>query len=279
MPTQSELIGNHPVPPNIFQRWFRCNDVAVTATKCHRSLETLIPVTDEQLIEWLAQKLIHHHYEDTRVERLKQKYREIGYPQYAEQHRKLPRLDATKKGNATEILLVEYIEGCQNKPLTKIFRLRYNPNVDQSMKGDDALLVDIFQDNNGNDQIKIFLGEAKYRQTPSAAVVNEIANSLSRDKKPLSFSFLVEQLLKDEDSEAIGDLLDKFLVDEVKNGEKIIYAGFLLGNQNTFRFVDNNLNSNNPSLVFISSGIQNSQDLISAAYTRAEALLLNPIVL
>jgi hypothetical protein len=276
MPTQSQLIGNHPPPPDIFQRWLRCNDVAVTASKCHRSLGNLIPTTDEQLIEWLAQKLIQHHYEDTRLERLKQKYREIGYPQYAEQHRKLPRLDTTKKGNAAEIILVEYIESCQNKVLTKVFRLRYNPNVDQSMKGDDALLVDIYKDEKGADHIKIFLGEAKYRQTPSAAVVKEIANALDKDKKPLSYSFLVEELLKDDESVAIGDLLDKFIVQEVKSRSDIIYAGFLLSNQDTFRFVENNLASNNPSMVFISTGIQNSQELIDAAYGRAEALLLNP---
>ena len=83
MPLQSDLIGNHPVLPHIFHRWLSCNDIAVTATKCHRSLQNLIPISDAGLIEWLAQKLIQHHYDDARLERLKQKYREIGYTQYA----------------------------------------------------------------------------------------------------------------------------------------------------------------------------------------------------
>jgi hypothetical protein len=277
MPSQSELIGDHPADTNIFGRWLACNDVAVTATKCHRSLTNSIVGTDTDLINWLAEKLIKHHYDESRLNRLKEKYREAGFPQYAEEHRKLPRADKTKKGNATEILLSEYIESCQKKALVKIYRHRYNPNVDQSMKGDDVLMVDLFKTETGRDSIKIFLGEAKFRGTPTKVVIDEITQSLSREKKPLSYSFLVDELNKKEDTKALADILDGFIIDEIKSRNGVHYAGMLLSNRRTFQVVESNLTSDNPLLVFISAGIDDPDALINAAYAKAEALVLNPI--
>jgi len=273
MAKQSDLIGNHPAQPNIFERWLACTDVKNTPTKCHRSLVNSIPANDAGLIDWLAERLVHHHYDEERLERLKQKYRDVGFAQYAEQNRRLPRADKTKKGNATEILLIEYIESCQNKPLVKAYKLRYNPNVDQAIKGDDTLLVDTFKDANDKDEIRVFLGEAKFRKTSSKTVVESISKSLSKDKKPLSYSFLVDELNRSDKTKKLADLLDQFIIEEVKNRGNLIYTGFLLSDANTFKVVEANLSSNNPSLVFISTGIDAPEGLINEAFKKAEALL------
>lgn len=91
MKTQSELIGNHPLSPNIFTKWLLHNDTPVTATKSHRSLTPLISTTDIDLIKWLGNKLIEHHYNDDRLNKLKERYKKLGFTEYAEQSRKLPR--------------------------------------------------------------------------------------------------------------------------------------------------------------------------------------------
>ena len=275
MAKQTDLIGSHPKAPNIFSKWLACNDVPVTATKSHRSLTPLIPETDASLIDWLSRKIIEHHHSDDRIQKLKKNFSEVGFEKYAQQHRKLPVSDKTKKGNTTEIILLEYVEGCLAKSLVKIFRLRYNPNADQAMKGDDVLLIDVVTENDLS-KVKVYLGEAKFRKTPDGAIVKTISQSLSKDKKPLSYSFVIEELGKDDSMKEVTELLDTFLIDEIKGNGDLIYAGFLLSNTDTFRYVEDNLNSDNPHFIFISAGIQNPDELINKSFEKAEYLVNNP---
>ena len=144
-------------------------------------------------------KIIGHHYTQFRIDRLKEKYGSLGFEKYAEQHRKLPVADKVKKGNATEILLTDYVQTTQGKEFIKVFKLKYNPNVDQAIKGDDTLMVDLFEEN-GNEKIKIYLGESKFRKTPAKDVIEDITNSLSKDTLPLSYTFLVEEIAKTDEA-------------------------------------------------------------------------------
>jgi len=274
MPNQKDLIGTHPKAPNIFSTWLDCNDVAVTATKSHRSLTPLV-ATNNALIEWLGRKIFDHHHSEYRIEKLKENFSKLGYKKYAEQNRKLPVADKTKKGNATEILLSEYIESSLEKSLVKVFKLKYNPNADQAMKGDDTLLIDVVSINK-TQRIRLYLGEAKFRKTPSSTVVKTISKSLSKDKKPLSYSFIIDELGRDKATKDLADLLDTFLIDEVKGKGDIIYTGFLLSNADTFKVVEANLNSDNPLFVLISIGIADPEELIKKAFERAEYLFNNP---
>lgn len=275
MPNQAELIGSHPIAPNLFSKWLQCNDVALTATKTHRSLTPLLSTTDSELVEWLGRKIFEHHHSDYRIEQLKRNFGQLGFKKYAEQNRKLPVADKTKKGNATEILLSEYIESSLSKKLVKIFKLKYNPNADQAMKGDDTLLVDVITDKKST-RIRLYLGEAKFRKTPNSTIVNTISKSLSKDKKPLSYSFIVDELGKSESTKELADLLDSFLIDEIKGNGDLIYTGLLLSNLDTFRIVEANLNSDNPLFILISIGIDDPEKLIDLAFDKAEYLFNNP---
>lgn len=275
MNKQSVLIGKHPIPPNCFGLWFDCIDADITATKCHRSLTEKLFSLDDIVVDWFARKLINHHYSDYRLEKLKQNYRDIGYPKYAEQHRKLPKSDKTKKGNATEILLTEYVESCLGKALTKVFKLKYNPNVDQAMKGDDTLMVDVVHKGN-MENVKLYLGEAKFRKQPSKTVVDEIAKALEKNKTPISYSFLVDELGRNYETRELANTLDKFLVDEIKSKGDLTYTGFLLSNTNTSKCVESNLKSKNPALIFISVSIENPEELITKAFEKAEHLIKHP---
>jgi hypothetical protein len=274
MPTQKDLIGDHPASPNEFNRWLDCDDIAPTTTKRHRSLTAKI-VLDTQLIEWLGRKIFDHHHSDYRVKKLKENYKKLGFKKYASQHRQLPEADKVKKGNATEILLIEYVQGALQKDLIKAVKLKYNPNVDQAIKGDDTLMIDLVSVA-GKDEIKIYLGEAKFRSSPSKQVVTDISKSLSKDKKPLSYSFLVNQLGNNADTEDLADRLDKFIIDEIKKDGKIIYTGFLLSDTKTSAVVETHLNSDNPLMVLISVGIDDPKELIKKAFEYAETLFANP---
>lgn len=276
MTKQIDLIGNHPNVEHPLGAWLNVNDIPVTATKCHRELTERNDDDDDDLILWMAHKLISHHYSNFRLEQLKKKYVELGFEKYAEQNRKLPIADKVKKGNATEIILTEYIQSTLNRELIKVFKLKYNPNVDQAIKGDDTLMVDFFEQESGND-LKIYLGESKFRTTPSKEAVNEISSSLKKEKMPLSYSFLVEEIAKSNEELALK--LDDFIVQDIKDKGQLIYTGLLLSNQNTSANVERNLNNDNPELIFISIGIQEPANFINRAFEKANELIANPFAL
>jgi hypothetical protein len=273
MTKQISLIGIHPNETHPFGVWLNATDIPVTATKCHRELTERNTEEKEDLILWMANKLISHHYSTFRLEQLKRKYEELGFEKYAEQNRKLPIVDKVKKGNATEILLTEYIQSTLNRELIKVFKLKYNPNVDQAIKGDDTLMVDLLEQEAGN-ELKIFLGESKFRTTPTKQVVDDISSSLEKEKMPLSYSFLVEEIAKDNVELALK--LDDFIVQDIKDKGQLIYTGLLLSNEHTSRFVEKNLNNDNPELIFISIGIQNPENFIRLAFEKANELIANP---
>jgi hypothetical protein len=275
MTKQEELIGKHPDSTHPFGKWLVSRDLPDSATQCHREL-TESAAVDDDLIEWMARKIIDHHYTKFRIDRLKEKYESLGYAQYAAQHRKLPVADKVKKGNATEVLLTDYVQTTQGKEFIKIFKLKYNPNVDQAIKGDDTLMVDMFEEN-GNEKIKLYLGESKFRKEPSKAVVEGITNSLSKDTLPLSYTFLVEEIAKTDEQLAIK--LDDYIVQDVKDRGDLIYAGLLLSNTKTSETVEKHLNSDNPHLVFISVGINDPQGFIESVFKKAEELIDNPDLL
>lgn len=275
MPLQRDLIGIHPPLPNIFAKWFKINDVPVTATKTHRSLIPQIPNNDTDLIDWLGRKIFEHHHSSDRTEKLKNNYSKLGYSKYAEQHRKLPRVDKVKKGNATEIILIEYVQSSLNKQLHHAYKLRYNPNVDQAIKGDDTLMVDIYNEK-GIEKVKLYLGEAKFRKTPTKTVVDTLSKSLSKDKLPLSYSFLVDELGRDPKTKGLVDILETFIVEQIKGKGDLVYTGFLLSNADTFKTVESNLNSDNSQMILISAGIDNPEEIIIEGFIKAEYFVANP---
>ena len=181
MTKQELLIGKHPDNSHPYGKWLAANDLPDSYMKCHREL-TEITAVDDELIEWMAKKIINHHYTQFRISRLKEKYKSLGFAKYAEQHRKLPITDKVKKGNATEILLTDYIQASQKKEFIKVYKLKYNPNVDQAIKGDDTLMVDLFEEN-GNEKIKIYLGAVSYTHLRAHETGRNLVCRLLLEKK------------------------------------------------------------------------------------------------
>tara|TARA_R110002072_G_scaffold287464_5_gene453180 strand:+ start:17422 stop:18252 length:831 start_codon:yes stop_codon:yes gene_type:complete len=273
MVKQDKLIGKHPPPPNIFGKWLNSENHPENDRQCHRSLSQIDPSIEDELIEWLSEKIIAYHYKEEQIERLKRKYRQLGFTEYAENLRMIPNDDKTRKGNMAEVVLCEYILSSTTKPLIKTFRFRYSTNIDQSMKGDDMLMIDY---DGEKEDIEIYLGEAKFRQTPSALAVRKIAASLAKDTKPLSFTFLVERLLESESTKDIGNRLGEYVIESIKQQRKITYSGLLLSNISCANTVQKNLDSDNPKLVFLSLGIDNPTVFMEKVFERVEEKLANP---
>jgi hypothetical protein len=275
--SQSDLLGQHPLAPNIFNDIFSALDLPVKANQRIRNLIATNKLSKKDTIEWLARRIIVHHYSEDRIKKLKDKYTSLGFPTFAAQNRKLPTADKTRKGNAAEVMLFEYVQAClAGAPLVSAYRLRYNPNVDQAMKGDDMLIIKLAKDKKGRDIARIYLGEAKYRSTPSKVVVDDITKALDETKKPISFSFLVDYISKDDTQKHLVDALDNLIIEEIKKKGDLIYCGLLYSNSDVYKVVEANLNSSNENLIIISTGWDNPEQLITDAFTRAEELTLNP---
>lgn len=273
MSKQDDLIGKHPTKPNSFGLWLDSNDYPHSVTKCHRELTEQAEYSRNELIERLADDIIKHHYSDERIDRLVKNYAKLGFTEYSDYLKrtlKTPTNLTTKKGNLTEIILCEYICSSTQKNLTHIYRFRYNPNVDQSMKGDDVLLIDDTED------IKVFLGEAKFRGIPTKQSVSMISESLTKDKQPLSYTLLTDILLQDPETEELGEKIDDFVREAIKSNEDVTYVGLLFSDTRTSARVEENLDNDNPNLVFISLGVENPEALIVEAFDLAEEKLLTP---
>lgn len=276
MSKQNDLIGIHPINPDIFGIWLQSVDHPHSVTKCHRELTEQTTFNRKDLINKLSDDIIKYHYSVERMNLLIKNYAKLGFKEYANylnKTLKIPTSLTTKKGNLTEIILCEYVCKSVQKELTHIYRFRYNPNVDQSMKGDDMLMIDYIDD---TDEIKVFLGEAKYRAKPTKQSVKKISEALAKDKQPLSYTLLTEILLKDPKTAELGEKLDDFVRDAIKSSADITYVGLLFSIKKTSAVVERNLDNDNPNLVFLSLGIENPEALILDAFNHAKQKLLTP---
>ena len=134
-----DIIGAHPTHGCVFADCFDAIDCYTTARVPHR---VLARTSEEQaMIEPLRQMLTKHHASEAklkRVETMRQILTKRGRHSTVKGLRLFPTNVNTRKGNLAESLLSEYVDAT-GKAETLVYRLRHNPNIDQSMKGDDLL--------------------------------------------------------------------------------------------------------------------------------------------
>ncbi len=264
MTKQSELIGEHPTS-GIFNEWCKFEDTITTVSKKHRKLSDK-GINRNTLIEKLSDWIIEHHTPPKQLERFEKKKSILSkhdFKEYVSKRMPFPiRNFITQKGNLGEILLAEYLKSSSRLELL-VYKLRFNPNVEQSMKGDDILLFD-----KSNIENKIIMGEAKYRTTPAKSVIDDIMNALSKDNLPISLSFVRDRLaeLNEED---VSEQVDELISDIYKKSIPIVYVGFLHSNHNVSTTVETYLNTDNKNLVVISYGEKNPEVLIKESFDKA----------
>lgn len=258
MSKQSELIGEHPTN-GIFSEWCEFEDIIPTINKKHRSLKDK-GIVRSVLIEKLSDWIIEHHTPPKQKERIEKKksiLNKHNFTKYVSERMPFPIKNfTTQKGNLGEIILAEYLKSSSKLNLL-IYKFRFNPNIEQSMKGDDVLLFDKNDIKN-----KIIMGESKYRTTPDKSVIEDIMQALSKDNLPISLAFIRDRLDEEEISEQIDDLISEIYKKDIP----IVYVGFLHSNHNVRNHVDKHLNSDNENLVLISYGEKNPEDLIKTLF-------------
>lgn len=270
MVKQSILIGDHPKSPDTFGMWLSCDDKPTSTSKKHRALSETDD-TRELIVEKLSQWIVEHLVSVSRLDALKRikatlrsKYK---FNIALESSGVFPNLDVTKKGNATEILLIEYLKSASGLDYLGN-KFHYNGNTDQSMKGDDVLLFDLKAK-----KPVIIVGEAKFRTTPtSVAVKSIVSNQQDKNRLPISLPFVAEQL-KTTDPDTSIILQDLHLLMHIDNSVDIRNVGFLLSNLQTATVVERHLDTTNEKLVFVSLGIDSPASLIDDAFDRAISII------
>lgn len=266
---QCKLIGEHP-ESSFFYEWLESVDEIVSVKKKHRQLSEK-KGSREYAIEQISDWIVNHHIDEKKLKRLKKKREQIldkyGFEEYVKKQTVLPTVDKTKKGNGTEIILTEYLLETTKLHLL-VYRLRYNTNVNQAMKGDDVLLL-----NKENLLEKVIIGESKFRTTPSKSVIEEVTKEFAKELRlPLSVTFLAQKM-SDFGDEELAEQLEDLNVSMYDGKIPIISVGFLLSNHNTAVNVNRHLDSSNPNFVFVSLGIDNPEELISKSFDLAEEKL------
>ena len=276
MTEQERLIGVHPTEPHIFGFWLKSTDLPTTERKKHRLL-TENRSHRSAAIDQLAQWIIEYHIPEFNLDLLKKKKALLdkhGLGQYIAHLHPLPKSDTTQKGNLGEIVLIEYLKNSRGFT-PYIYKLHYNPNVEQSMKGDDVLMFNPEDINN-----ELIYGECKFRSTPTAAVVSDIVGNLEgQNKLPISLTFVAYRVNEAGNNDLAEKILD--LQHKIYNGEVLVTnAGFLISKCSkrsgcgTSAVVEKNLDTSNPRLVMISLGVEDPEEIVKKAFQKAEEILI-----
>ena len=166
-----DVVGSHPKAPNPIGERFSCADSHSTYGLPTRVLAETDSDID-QFVEAMRDCIRNHHSRPEDLERDRQRRDAYTRQGLTFPVSRFPVTSTTRKGNWAEVLLCEYVMATCNASLP-VYRLRYNPNVEQSMKGDDVLAFDL-----NSDPVRVIVGEAKFRKTPSKKAVIDIVDSL-----------------------------------------------------------------------------------------------------
>jgi len=262
-----EILGSHP-EPDAFGCHTQAENTSTNSGVPHRALSQDDESRDDTVGQ-IREALIHHHASAEmrmRDQRKRESLRQLGYPiSNAEAHR-FPHADKTRKGNLAEVFLAEYIVAGAVAELP-VYRLRYNPNVEQSMKGDDVLAFDFH-----SKRVRILVGEAKFRGTPSKAAVEDIVSGLIRSHLaglPASLQFIADRLFEIDNID-LGRRVENCAILLAQGEIDLQYVGLLLSNKNSKACVDRHTNGDLRDLVMISLGVDDPNGLVRDCFDGIE---------
>lgn len=168
-----EIIGKHPEKASFFGGWLNCQNFS-DGQKIYRTLIENDNVKTNDIIDGIAKWLLEHLVSDSKIKMLRERkkdiYHKYSFKNHIEAQGLIPTEGFVRQGNLGEITFIEYLKSLKKYDFL-VYKLVYNPNVSQSMKGDDILMFD--EQNLRN----ILLGEAKYRGKASIQTIEEILGS------------------------------------------------------------------------------------------------------
>jgi HamA len=258
------ILGEHPSPPHPFGEVLLAKEGKTKSKVPHRAL-TEKDGRRATTMAAIRQMLIQHHASPEALERGRQQrevMRRLGFKTEQARLRRFPTNDATRKGNLAEVVLAEYIVATNGLALP-VYRLRYNPNIDQSMKGDDVLAFDL-----DVDPVRVVVGEAKFRAASSAAAVKDIVAGLVRSHKggvPVSLQFVADRLFETGQAELGTKVLAcarLFALGKLR----LDYVGMLFSDARSADRVDRGTPAALRRLAMISLGVLDPERLVAASY-------------
>lgn len=214
----------------------------------------------------MRQWIITHHASPEAIERDRRRREALARQGFADLVRRFPTNPNTQKGNWAEILLAEYLASSCNAQLP-VYRLRFNSNVDQSMKGDDVLAFDL-----DSNPVRVLVGEAKFRSTPSKQVVEEIIEALTKCHRaniPVSLQFVADRLFesgRDDLGAKVTACNMLFALGQLR----LDYVGLLVSSANAFVHVRRNAKTSMRRLAVISLGLSDPEGMVSTCYQGVE---------
>ncbi|WP_352404329.1 Hachiman antiphage defense system protein HamA [Sporanaerobacter acetigenes] len=259
---QDKMIGKHPTEDSVFATCLVCRDMPCSNGKVHRSLMEIDCKRDDYVKE-IAKWLIKYHLSERKKYQLKKKkemLEKYEFKKYADSLNIFPTSDKTRKGNLGEVVLSEYLSATSNIDIL-IYRLRYNPNVDQSMKGDDVLLVD----NN-----RVLVGESKFRSKADKKVVDDISNKFGVEiMLPTSLSFIADRLY-DEHNYELAEKVSEVEACIPYGSIDIKNIGLIVSDSSAHRAVERHMSSKNKNFLIITMNIDDPIGFLNSTFNLAK---------
>jgi hypothetical protein len=262
-----QIIGEHPEAPHPCGIHLEATDQFSAHTVPHRVLGDG-PFQAAGFATSMAEWLVTHHMSAHAIVRdrdLRAALARQGLPNPARP--RFPNDLNTQKGNWAEILLAEYLVASCDAQLP-VYRLRYNPNVDQSMKGDDVLAFDL-----DSNPVRVLVGEAKFRTTPTKIVVEELIDALVKSHSgniPASLQFVAERLL-DAGNNELGARVAACNALFAQGRLQLDYVGLLVSNRDAHLHVQRHAATDVRRLAVVSLGLADPEGIIAASFTEARA--------
>lgn len=260
-----EVVGPHPDSQHPIGDRFSCDDGHSEYGVPTRSLSETESDVDH-FVAAMRDFLRDHHSRPEDIDRDRLRRNAFARQGLTLPLTRFPTSPTTRKGNWAEVLLCEYVTATCKADLP-VYRLRYNPNVDQSMKGDDVLAFDL-----DAKPVRIIVGEAKFRGTSSKQAVTEIIESLERSFRgglPASLQFVADRLMQ-EGKEVLGRRIEECADLFVKNRLRIDHVGLLASNHLAPAHVNKNANSSLRRLAVISLTLSDGEGLVLASFNGLE---------
>ncbi len=264
----AEVVGDHPDSSHAIGARFSCED----GHSDHGVPTRALSETDsdvEQFVSAMRECLRTHHSRPEDLERDRAKREAYERQGFSFPTTRFPTNPTTRKGNWTEVLLCEYVAASCGADLP-VYRLRYNPNTDQSMKGDDVLAFDL-----AANPVRIIVGEAKFRKKSSKNAVTEIVESLERSFRvglPASLQFVADRLIQ-EGNEELGQRIEGCADLFIRDKLQIDHVGLLASNHLAATHVEKNASSSLRRLAVISMTLSDGAGLVSSSFEGLEDAL------
>lgn len=263
-----QIVGPHPLTPHPCGNSLAAEDQKTEHDVPHRVLKT-DPQKQDVLIAAMTQWIVNHHVSPESIERDRKRRDALERQGFHDPTQRLPRNTSTQKGNWAEILLAEYVAASCNAQLP-VYRLRYNPNVDQSMKGDDVLAFDL-----NSNPARILVGEAKFRSTSTKVVVGELIEALEKSHSgniPASLQFVADRLF-DSGHDEFGAKVAECNTLFAQNRLKLDYVGLLVSNKHAHAHVSSTAHTNVQRLAVMSLVLSDPEGVVTDCFAKAAVLV------